>query len=45
VQRNARELYAPRRYMTRSLGFSLLPVIGQVIYFNGQNFKLERSRG
>ena len=45
VQRSARELHAPRRYMTRAAGFPLLPVIGQTIYFNGENFKLERDRG
>lgn len=45
VQRSARELYAPRRMQTRANGFSLLPVIGRIVYFNGENFKLERDRG
>jgi hypothetical protein len=45
VQRSARELYAPRRFMTRANGFSILPVIGRIVSFNGENFKLERDRG
>jgi len=45
VQRSARELYAPRRFMTRATGFSILPVPGRIISFNGENFKLERDRG
>lgn len=45
VQRGARELYAPRRYMTRANGFSVLPVTGKIITFNGENFKLTRYRG
>jgi hypothetical protein len=45
VQRNSRELYAPRRYQTRANGFSSLPVVGQVIFFNNANYKLERDRG
>jgi hypothetical protein len=45
VQRGARELYAPRRYQTRANGFSILPVIGTRISFNGEYYKIERDRG
>jgi hypothetical protein len=44
VQRGSRELYAPRRFMTRANGFSVLPVAGRIVSFNGENFKLERDR-
>lgn len=45
VQRGATELYSPRRFQTRAGGFSILPVTGRIIYWNGVNYKLERSRG
>lgn len=44
-QRPANAVYCPRRYMTRAAGFSILPVAGRVIAFNGELFKLEPSRG
>ena len=45
VQRSARELSAPRRFITRANGFSSLPVPGTIVSFNGEQFKLERDRG
>lgn len=45
VQRGSRELFSPRRYMTRGNGFSILPVSGTKIYFNEENYKIERYRG
>jgi hypothetical protein len=45
VQRSARELFCPRRFQTRSLGFGLLPVAGSIFTWGGENFKLERDRG
>jgi hypothetical protein len=45
IQRGARELYAPRRFMTRANGFSVLPVPGSIVPWNGVNFKLEAYRG
>lgn len=45
VQRGPTQLYAPRRFMTRANGFSILPVAGRIVAFNGVDFTLERNRG
>lgn len=45
VQRGARELYAPRRFMTKANGFNYMPVPGMKIEFNGEGFTLAASRG
>ena len=44
-QQAAQTLYTPRRYITRSAGFSALPPVGTAIMWNGERFFLQRRLG